>query len=233
MNGRLPVLTAMLLVAACAQPEYVPGDVETTEFDDALYIRAAAAGMPVYRIDTVASTVFIRVGRAGTLKAAGHDHVIASTVMEGMVLVAADWAESRADLRIPLVHLVVDDATHRQRFGLEPDVSASAINGTTRNMQDEVLESALYPEAVASARLTGPDSDTLHVTLSLHGVTREYTVPCELFVDPGFVSVSGSLVIEHEDFGLTPFSAAGGLLRVAGEIELEFELSARRWGELN
>jgi hypothetical protein len=37
------------------------------------------------------------------------------------------------------------------------------------------------------------------------------------------------LTVRHADFGLAPFSAAGGLLRVAEDIELEFELVANRW----
>ncbi len=228
----LPVLAAVAL-AACAQPPSVPGDVASAEYDDEIYLTAAAAGLPVYRIEPVGSSVYIRVGRAGALKAAGHDHAIATTVIEGMVLVAEDWQESRADLRIPLLHLVVDDPAHRQRFDLDPDVSESAISGTTRNMQEKVLESSIYPEALASARLTGPESGALAVTLTLHGTTREFIVPCDLQVDPEFVTVLGSMAIQHGDFGLQPFSAAGGLLRVADQIDLEFELTARRWGTLH
>ena len=230
----LPLLSALAL-GACSQPPYVPDEPPVIEYEDGAYVAAAAAGLPVYRIDPMSSGVYIRVGRAGALKSAGHDHAIASTVIEGMVLVADDWAESRADLRIPLVHLVVDDPVHRQRFGLDPDVSQSAINGTTRNMQEKVLESTTYPSAIATARLTGPLSadPSLAVTLTLRDVTAQYTVPCELQVGPEEVRVSGALAIQHGDFGLEPFSAAGGLLRVADRIELEFELTARRWGALN
>lgn len=230
----LPLLATLALVA-CAQPPYVANDAPLAEYDDGAYVAAAAAGLPVYRIEPMNSAVYIRVGRAGALKSAGHDHAIASTVVEGMVLVADDWAESRADLRIPLVHLVVDDPANRRRFGLDAEVSESAINGTTRNMQDKVLESATYPSAIATARLTGPLSadPSLAITLTLRGVTAEYTVPCELQIGPEEVLVSGVLAVQHEDFGLEPFSAAGGLLRVADQIDLEFEFRARRWGALN
>ena len=232
---KLRSLLPVLVLAACAQPAYLPQTVETGEFDDTAYVRAASAGIPVYRIDPATSAVYVHVGRAGTLKAAGHDHAIASTIVEGMMLIADDWQQSRADLRIPLAYLLVDDPRHRRRFGLDPDVSATAINGTTRNMQEKVLDSAAYPDAFATARLLGPldESTILAVTITLRGVTKEYTVPCELQVTPAVVFVSGSMAVQHEDFGLTPFSAAGGLLRVAERIELEFEFSARRWGALN
>lgn len=235
MNLRFLPLLAALALAACAQPPYVPEEAPAVEYDDGAYVAAAAAGLPVYRIDPIGSGVYIRVGRAGALKSAGHDHAIASTVVEGMVLVADDWTESRADLRIPLVHLVVDDPVHRQRFGLGDEVSESAISGTTRNMQEKVLESTTYPSAIATARLTGPLSadPALAITLTVRDVTAEYTVPCELVVGPEEVRVSGAMAIQHEDLGLEPFSAAGGLLRVADEIDLEFEFTARRWGALN
>jgi len=35
------------------------------------------------------------------------------------------------------------------------------------------------------------------------------------------------MTLAHADFGLEPFSAAGGLLRVAEDIGVEFELQAR------
>ena len=235
MSSRFLTLLAALALSACAQPPSGPDEAPVVEYDDGAYVAAAAAGLPVYRIDPVGSGVYVRVGRAGALKSAGHDHAIASTVIEGMVLVADDWTESRADLRIPLVHLVVDDPVHRQRFGLDEEVSASAINGTTRNMQDKVLESTTYPSAIATARLTGPLSagPALAITLTVRDVSAEYTVPCELVVGPEELHVSGALTVQHQDFDMEPFSAAGGLLRVADEIELEFEFTARRWGTLN
>ena len=42
------------------------------------------------------------------------------------------------------------------------------------------------------------------------------------------LSVSGSMSVAHADFGLTPFSAAGGLLRVAEDIDVVFDLVAIR-----
>ena len=41
------------------------------------------------------------------------------------------------------------------------------------------------------------------------------------------------MAVQHGDFGLTPFSAAGGLLRVADQLDIEFELTAVRWNTLN
>lgn len=222
-----PPLVAAALLAACAQPPpYEPADVTAPPLPDAVYRQAAAAGEAIYRIDAQRSRVFLRTGRDGPMKAAGHDHVIASTNVEGWVLVAEDSARSRADLRLPLQRLVVDDPAYRERFGLEPELPVSAIEGTTRNMQEKVLESRQFPWATASVRLLslqGTQAQLL-VQLSVHGTVFDYPVRATLSVDPDEVAVTGSMTLRHADFGLTAFSAAGGLLRVAEEIEVVFEI---------
>lgn len=224
-----PPLAVAALLAACAQPPpYEPTDTTAPPLPETAYERAAAEGEPVYRLDAQRSRVFLRTGRDGPMQAAGHDHVIASTDVEGLVLVATDPAGSRADLRLPLQQLVVDDPAFREKFGLEPELPDSAIEGTTRNMQEKVLESGRFPWATASVRVLSMQGTQaqLDVRVSVHGTTFDYQVPATMSVDPGELSVTGSMTIRHADFGLTAFSAAGGLLRVAEEIEVVFEVVA-------
>jgi polyisoprenoid-binding protein YceI len=218
------------LLAACAQPEWVPGDTSAPPLPERVYRDAARQGEAVYRVDSQRSRVFMRTGRDGPMKAAGHDHVIASVDVEGLVLVSADPERSRADLRLPLQQLVVDDPAYRERFGMEPDLPESAIEGTTRNMQDKVLESSRFPWATASVRILSMQQDQaeLEVSVTMHGVSFDYRVPAGLMFDTYALTASGSMTVSHGDFGLTAFSAAGGLLRVAEDIEIVFEIVAER-----
>jgi polyisoprenoid-binding protein YceI len=229
----LPPLVPLALLAACAQPEWVPEDASAPPLPERAYHDAARQGEAVYQVDPQRSRVYIRTGRDGPMKAAGHDHVIASADVEGLVLLSRDAGKSRADLRLPLPRLIVDDPAYREQFGLKPDLSQSAIDGTTRNMQVMVLESNLFPWATASVRLRsmqGAQAE-LGVTVSLHGVSLDYTVPAELTIEQESISASGSMTLHHSDFGLTPFSAAGGLLRVAEDIEIIFEIVASTRGQ--
>jgi polyisoprenoid-binding protein YceI len=228
-RGILPFVPLALL-AACAQPEWVPGDTSAPPLPERVYRDAARQGEAVYRVDSQQSRVFMRTGRDGPMKSAGHDHVIASVDVEGLVLVSDDPGKSRADLRLPLQQLVVDDPAYREKFGLEPELPESAIEGTTNNMQDKVLESNLFPWATASVRLLSihEAQAELDVTVNVHGTSLDYTVPADLDIGPDAMTVSGSMTVQHGDFGLTPFSAAGGLLRVAEDIEIVFEIKARR-----
>ncbi len=215
---------AIAVCVGCVYAPYVPQDIEGPALPEAEYRQAADEGVPVYRIDQQRSRVYIYARREGP----GHDHVIASEDVEGLVLLAADSNRARADLRIPLQKLVVDKPEYRQRFGLKPDLSESAINGTTGNMQDKVLESRSFPWAEVTARFASVEDSppTLAVSITLHGASFEYLVPVEIESDDKQLSVTGSMTIDHSDFGLTAFSAAGGLLRVAEALEIEFELTA-------
>ena len=223
-------LVQLALLAASAQPEWVPGDTSAPPLPERAYRDAARQGETVYRVDSQRSRVFMRTGRDGPMKAAGHDHVIASADIEGLVLVSADPEKSRADLRLPLQQLLVDDPVYREKFGMEPDLPESAIEGTTRNMQDKVLESSRFPWATASARVLSMQQDqaVLEVSVVMHGMSFDYEVPAALKVDPDALTVGGCMTVSHADFGLTPFSAAGGLLRVAEDIEVVFEIVAER-----
>lgn len=226
----LPLLPAALL-AACAQPPPpVPVDTTAPPLPERVYRQAEQKGEAVYRVDPQRSRVFMRTGRDGPMKAAGHDHVIASADVEGVVLFGDNPGRSRADLRLPLQQLVVDDPAYRGRFGLEPELPASAIEGTTRNMQDKVLESNRFPWAEVGVRVLSQNDNhaQLDVSVTVHGTTFGYRVPAVLEVDSEKLVVSGSMTVSHADFGLTPFSAAGGLLRVAENVDVVFEIVAER-----
>jgi polyisoprenoid-binding protein YceI len=228
-NVSLPLLPVALL-AACAQPPQVPADATAPPLPERVYQQAERKGEAVYRVDRERSRIFMRTGRDGPMKAAGHDHVIASADVEGLVLVGADPGESRADLRLPLQQLLVDDPAYRERFGLEPELAESAVAGTTRNMQEKVLESGRFPWVTARVRALSMEEgqSELDVSVTMHGASFDYRVPAELTVDSETLRVNGSMTIGHTDFGLAPFSAAGGLLRVAEDIEIVFEILATR-----
>ena len=225
----------MLLLASCARPVVEPDagaafDFGAAPLPHAEYRRAIAEGDAVYTIDPLRSRVLVRVGRDGPMKNLGHDHAIASEDVAGYVLFAEDPAASRADIAIPLVRLVVDGPGYRAHFGLDPEVPESAIAGTARNMQDKVLASELYPWATVSARFASADTvpASLAVSVTLRGATHEYLVPVDLNVAGDELAVDGSFAIQHGDFALTPFSAGGGLLRVAEQIDVGFALIAVR-----
>jgi hypothetical protein len=218
----------LLILAACAQP--IPYERETSAPPLAKVDPAEpAAATAVYRIRSEESLVLIRVGRAGKMAHLGHDHAVASIDVQGFVELAADPSASRAEVAMPLLNLLVDEPEYRQRLKLEKEISSDDVAGTYSNMR-KVLEAELFPWVKVDATFASADSDppVLSVSVTLHGVALEYLVPVQLDVSDERLTVSGQLLLKQSDFGLVPFSAVGGLLQVADELEVEFDLRAVR-----
>ena len=186
---------------------------------------AERAGSAVYRILPAESLLLVHVGRGGAMQRLGHEHAVASEDLQGLVAIGAEPATSRADIVFPIRNLVVDRHEYRQRLALDTEPSADDIAGTYTNML-KVLEPELYPWATMQAQIVSMDGNqaTLSVSVTLHGSAFEYLLPVELYIDRERVEVSGSTTIRHSDFAIAPFTAAGGLLRVADELGIEFHL---------
>lgn len=182
----------------------------------------------LYEVDTQASLVLVYVRRAGLMRRAGHDHVVVSEHVSGQVSWARGNMESSAVLRLPLAELVVDAPLHRERFGLEPEVSESSIRGTTRNMLEKVLEVEEFPEALVEVSLADREQTEaeLAVTITLKGERAQYPVRCDFSTESGTLTAAGTFTIRHSDFGMRPFRAAAGLLRVADEMDIHFRIVA-------
>ncbi|MCK7496220.1 MAG: YceI family protein [Comamonadaceae bacterium] len=186
----------------------------------------------MYRIDAQQSLVTVRVYRGGRLARLGHDHVVASRAVEGLVLRARAPAEMRADLHMALESLTVDEPELRNAAaGLDTTPSAADIEGTRRNMLDKTLEAARYPYVTlalthASGELPKP---TLHVAITLHDVTRSYPIPVEIDAGDDRLRARGRFTLLQTDHGISPFSIFGGALEVQDRLDIEFDLQARRW----
>lgn len=226
-NNKLGLCIVAMLVA-CAQP--IPYERESSPPPLAEARVATAANAPaMYRIQPAESLVLIAVRRSGKMAHLGHDHAVVSRDVQGFVEIAADPAASRAEIAMPLMNLLVDEPEFRQRLELDTEISEDDRAGTYSNMR-KVLEAEVYPwvtvtAQLASAQATPPE---ISASITLHGVALEFLVPVQLDVGEERLSVSGRLTVRQSDFGMTPFSAVGGLLQVADELEVEFKLVAVR-----
>lgn len=232
-------LLAAALLAGCgiapaplAQAPAAPTNAEASAILPAATV--AQYRSAVLRIDPTASIIVVTVRRGGALARLGHDHVVASRQLEGLVAPAA----GRADLGFRLDQLTVDEAELRTEARLDTQPSAEAIAGTRVNMLTRVLDAGRYPlvllhvdgapwpprEAASSQAMTVPV--TLSVTL--HGVTRAIATEVVLEGSAGRLSASGTLQLRQSDFGITPMSVLGGAMTVQDTMELRYRLVARR-----
>jgi len=229
---------AATLLAACAPlpPPASPAAVTTTaattsataaddSLDDADRQQLERQRQPVLGIDTAASLITIVARRGGALARLGHDHVIASRTLEGWVAPA----QGRATLRFRLDRMSVDEPALRDAAGLARQPSPEAIAGTRTNMLTRVLDAERYPYVrLRVTRAAGADS--VDVAITLHGVTRHYTVPTRIDSAAGGsrLLASGALTLKQTDFGLVPFAVMGGAMAVQDQLELQFRISAAK-----
>jgi|SoiMethySBSTD1v2_1073268.scaffolds.fasta_scaffold687876_2 hypothetical protein len=225
LRRKLVFAATVLLLAACVpQPaERAASQAAGPEgFPEQAYLRAAAEGRPVFRVDPASSIVVVEVRRAGSLARLGHDHVVASHDVRGYVEPDA----GQADLYVALDRLVVDEPELRRQARFDTEPTADAIAGTRRNMLEKTLEADRYPYASIGVRRAG--AAAADVSVALHGTTRTMHVPLAVTESPEAIAVNGELALRQTDFGITPLSVVGGAIQVQDEVKLRFDIRARR-----
>jgi len=161
----------------------------------------------------------------------GHNHVITSNEESGFAWRCPTPTCSGFELRIPVIMLVVDDPAARAAAGpgFEGSVPESAREGTQKNLlRAEVLDAAQFPDVtVRAAGLGGTWQEPVaQADVTIKGVTRRVEVPLDLADAEGTLTARGTLRLRQTEFGMVPFSVAGGAIQVADEIVLGFEIVA-------
>jgi hypothetical protein len=227
VTARAPaaVLGLGLALGGCAGPAVPSGSPSG----------AGEAGAPLapgqYRIDPGASRAVALVHPAGPLAAAGHAHTVASPDLEGCVRPAGADAVQVA-VAIPVGGLVVDAAADRAEAGegFGKPVPPEDAQATRDNLLGpEVLHGDAHPWAFLTGTLAGPraGSGRLDGTLTLRGRGVALEVPVTLEPQDGGVRARGQLQVAQTRFGIEPFSAFLGALRVRDRVEIRFDLLAR------
>ena len=218
MKRLLPLL---LLLTACGQPLVPP--VPGPGADPGSYRSAAASGVAVYAVDPRASLLAVTVRRAGVMARLGHDHVVASHTLAGYVAPDA----GRADVSFRVDQMTVDEPLLLRDAGITRQPSPQAVEGTRTNMLGPVLQAQRYPTVALHAERQADGQ--LRVAVTLHGTTRWLALPATIQLDAAQVTASGTARLKQTDFGIRPFSVGGGLLSVQDELEVRYQIVARRW----
>jgi len=190
------------------------------------------AGAQRYAVESAASEIRLLVYRAGPLARVGHNHVVVGPV-RGEVWAGRTAEESGFLLDIPVASLAVEPVAARAEEGSEfgAQVSDEARQGTREHMLgSEVLDAQRYPVIrVASVALSGPRwNPTVVARATLRGVTRELHFPAAVVEEGDRLAVVASFAFQQSDFGIEPYSALGGGLRVADEVRVRIRIEARR-----
>lgn len=232
------VLSATVLVAATSScttdrspsmPAPVTGDAQGMELEQ-VYRRLGSDGGQVFTLDPAASKVRIYVFRDGRAARLGHNHVLSAPHFKGFAQRAAsDASASRFDLEFRLDELEFDLPEHRAGLGpaFASVLSAEAIAGTREHMLGESnMQADRFPVVrIHSLRVRGEAPRyAAEVAVEMHGQLRTLWIALAVSGSPDHLTVAGNFVLRQTDFGIQPYSVAGGLLAVRDEVVVDFVL---------
>ena len=179
------------------------------------------------KVDPGASQVYVKVGADGY----GHIHGVQGRLASGTIKLG-----SGGDLVFDMKSFVADPAGARRALGLTKPVSAADQQKTTASMLGaDVLDVARHPTAVfaiaAAIPLDGQPVGNagryrLQGEFTLHGVMRplQLSVSLEPTDRPTVVRMRGEFTILQSEYGMKPYSALAGLVRVADKLEIQADL---------
>ena len=179
-----------------------------------------------YEVVTERSELRIVIRPEGRM---GHAHVMGGEAITGEVVLPAEHHDAWLDLAVQVDALQVDEPAWRTDEGFDPDMSERAIEGTRENMlSGEVLNAEAHPVIrIRAGEATGPAwQPDVRARITLAGETRERTVPVSVHRDDDELEVTGRFRILQTEFGIEPFSALGGALRVDDEVLIRFRIHA-------
>jgi polyisoprenoid-binding protein YceI len=185
----------------------------------------ASAAARTYVVEGTASQVTVTVGKSGAFSFAGHAHKVRAQAVEGKVVVdPEDPAGAQVELHIPAGSLVVlsegadgGDAPAVQEVMRGPRVLDVARFGDI-DLRSRAVTVEKGSGGRLSARVTGD--------LSLHGVTREVTVPVTVRFEGDRLTATGEVPLRQTDYGMQPVTAGMGMDKVKDEVNVSVQIVA-------
>jgi polyisoprenoid-binding protein YceI len=184
---------------------------------------------PTFDVDVNASRVFVKVASATRL---GHEHGIEGKLKAGKIQLGAG-----GELVFDMKSFQADTAEARKRVGLEGKrMSENEAAKVNQNMRGpEVLDVEKFPTATfkiiaikpAERQDAGsPGFYQVDGRFDLHGAEQplKFRAKFAKTDKEGVMKLGGAFFLKQSDYGITPFSAAGGITRVADELDIYAEL---------
>jgi hypothetical protein len=228
-----PPVTVLLLLCISGLAACAPRAVREPDAPPAVAAveTRVPSGRAAWVLDEAASELRVLVYRSGTLARLGHNHVLRARQLQARAWSGPDGGVTGAevDLRIPVAQFLVDDPADRAAAGpgFATAVSDDARAGTLANLlRAEVLDAARFPELRVQAQVVSVvgSSALASARVTIRGVSRPVELPLELLQQDGGWVASARVALRQSDFGLVPFSIAGGAIAVADELQVDFKL---------
>jgi polyisoprenoid-binding protein YceI len=178
-----------------------------------------------YSVATNGSTLTIFVGKSGALKGLGHEHIVAVKSFSGEAHIpsnALGGASFALEIDAGSLSVIDEGISDKDRMEIES------------SMKSKVLDVSRFPkirfqsDSITNIKpTTNGQTALLNGHFTLHGVTNQVTVPAAITITPEQLRVSGDVKIKQTDFGIKPYSTAGGTVKVRNELKIRFSVIAK------
>jgi polyisoprenoid-binding protein YceI len=181
----------------------------------------------LYIIDGKASRFTVQAFATGLLARMGHNPTIGIRDFSGEMKFDPDKLEAGS------FRLLVKTAS----LSVQDDIASKDLREMERLMNEEVLETAKFPEilyeapSISVTKMTDTlCSATLNGKLTLHGVTRNQPIAVRVALLGSMLRASGDFSLDQTDYDIKLVSVAGGALKLKDELKFSFEIVARKQG---
>jgi polyisoprenoid-binding protein YceI len=179
-----------------------------------------------YTIVPSESSFRVFVGKAGLFSALAHDHDIGVKSFNGRIIIP-ESGTGAGSLELEV------DATSLEVLDTKP--SEADKKKIFDSMHNEILQSAMHPKitfksaSVSDLKQTGNEAYSFVVNgdLTLRGVTKRIAVPVAATITAQQIRAIGKYTLKQTDYGIKPYSAAGGTIKVKNEVVLNFDIVAK------
>ena len=181
--------------------------------------------MDRYVIDGRSSRFTVRAFAAGLLAAMGHNPTIGIRDFSGEMQFNPEKLDAGS------LKIIVKSSS----LSVQDDISTNDLREMERLMNQEVLETAKFPEILYEALNIAVTkmADTLYSVilkgnLTLHGVSRSQPINVRVALLGSMLRASGDFSLNQTDYDIKLVSVAGGALKLKDEIKFSFEIVARK-----
>lgn len=166
--------------------------------------------------------LLVRTHRGGLGARAGHDLVIEATRWAGQVSIdAGEPPGGHVEVRVDTHGLEVREG----HGGARPLTDKDRLE-IKSNIEEKVLNADRYPELRFTAEKVAVEDHDAHLigNLTIGGQTRPTGVDVDLEPAADGLHAHGTVQLRQTDFGIKPYSALMGMLKVADEVEVDFDV---------
>ena len=163
--------------------------------------------------------ILVKTARTGLGAKAGHDLTLEVTRWRGNVAIdTANPAASAVSVELEVDSIEVREGTG----GVKPLTDADRAD-IRKAMREKILQSGRYPTITFQSGQAGgtPEDFWVQGDLTIAGVTQPLTVHGRLAGG----RAQGSATVTQSQWGIKPYSAFFGALKLRDEVEIEFDVA--------